>query len=167
MLRTSEKILAMLCPQKRGLIQDRPFPEHSSSYPSEALCVAPQTRWLQVFMYGDIYCRQGGSRLFWPLGFFPATNRLQVFMFLLLLRRKTPGSKAWMFQTTFKLLSKFSDKFFALLRGMLQKMKKNIRRVIKKKNASGKYFLRKLTALIIVNYTGTLLPLAWVRKYSP
>lgn len=166
MLRTSEKILAMLCPQKRGLIQDRPFPENSSSYPSEALCVAPQTRWLQVFMYGDIYCRQGGSRLFWPLGFFPATNRLQVFMFLLLLRRKTPGSKAWMFQTTFKLLSKFSDKFFALLRGMLQKMKKNIRRVIKK-NASGKYFLHKLTALIIVNYTGTLLPLAWVRKYSP
>ena len=138
MLRTSEKILAMLCPQKRGLIQDRPFPEHSSSYPSEALCVAPQTRWLQVFMYGDIYCRLGGSsnpgsRLFWPLGFFPATNRLQFFMFLLLLRRKTPGSKAWMFQTTFKLLSKFSDKFFALLRVMLQKMKKNIRRVIKKK----------------------------------
>ena len=55
------------------------------------------------------------SRLFWPLGFFPATNRLQVFMFLLLRRcmsvksrlpfiSKTPGSKAWMFKTTFKLL---------------------------------------------------------------
>ena len=132
MLRTSEKILAMLCQQKRGLIQDRPFPENSSSYPSEALCVAPQTRWLQVFIYGDICCRLEGSRLFWPLGFFPVTNRLQVFMFLLLLRRKTTASKAWMFQTTFKLLSKFSDKFFALLRRMLQKMKKNIRRVIKK-----------------------------------
>ena len=132
MLRTSEKILAMLCPQKRGLIQDRPFPENSSSYPSEALCVAPQTRWLQVFMYGDIL-QARGEQAFLALGFFPATNRLQVVMFLLLLRRKTPGSKAWMFQTTFKLLSKFSDKFFALLRGMLQKMKKNIRRVIKKK----------------------------------
>ena len=31
--------------------------------------------------------RLEGSRLFWPLGFFPATNRLQVFMFLLLRRR--------------------------------------------------------------------------------
>ena len=68
-----------------------------------------------------------------------------------------------MFQTAWR--SKFSNKFFPLLRGMLLKMKKNIRRVIKKKVASGKYFLHKLTALIIVNYT--LLPLAWVGKESP
>ena len=46
--------------------------------------------------------------------------------------------------------SKCPNKFFALLRGMLFTMKKNIRRVIKKIVAYGKYFLHRLTALIIV-----------------
>ena len=60
MLRTSEKILGMLCQQKQD-------------------CLVCRSTKKMV--------RQEGSRLFWPLGFFPATNRLQVFMFLLLRRR--------------------------------------------------------------------------------
>ena len=60
MLRTSEKILAMLCPQKQDCL---------------------------VCRSTNKMVRHEGSRLFWPLGFFPATNRLQVFMFLLLRRR--------------------------------------------------------------------------------
>jgi len=37
---------AYAMPTETRLIQDRPFPENSSSYPSEALCIALQTRWL-------------------------------------------------------------------------------------------------------------------------
>ena len=37
---------AYAVPTETSLIQDRPFPENSSSYPSEAVCVALQTRWL-------------------------------------------------------------------------------------------------------------------------
>ena len=68
---------AYAMPTETRLIQERPFPENSPSYPSEALSVALQTRWLG----------KRGVGFFWPLGFSPATNRLQVFMFLLLRRR--------------------------------------------------------------------------------
>ena len=118
-------------PTETRLIQDRPFPENSPSYPSEALCVALQTRWLGkrgVGFFGpwDFFQRRTDCRslCFYCSGAAWVKSRLPF-------RSKTPGSKAQMFQTAWR--SKFSNKFFALLRGMLLRMKKNIRRVIKKK----------------------------------